>query len=140
LNLFPGLDQRGSDVIRTRGLHEMVHCITRRLPAPPADKDLELGKTGPESLAEMPCVRREPPGGKCSNTHRCRGPRLHKEQRFGHEQVWGDDLNLPAGRIEQLLEHHQAQRVRLIARRAPEDAHRTQGARGVVRGYVRLGR
>jgi hypothetical protein len=40
LNLFPGLDQRGSDVIRTRGLHEMVHCITRRLPAPPADKDL----------------------------------------------------------------------------------------------------
>src|ERR1043166_991543 len=100
---------------------------------PSPDCDFEIGKPGPEPLAEMTCLRQSAGRYGCDTNHGRTLLANPSDTRGGEHRV-GHDLDFIWGGIKQLTEQEKCQFVRLVLGRTSHDENFWNDNRGVSVG------
>src|SRR5262249_46174951 len=120
------------------GLAKLVPVLIESLhQSPAADKDLSLGKLGPQPLAEITGLAQAARRQR-ADANQSGALALRSRDEFGRKHFRRRDFDIPSRWIEQLTKHLKGQLVGLVAGRTAEHAQLSRPRRLTVDGRSRF--
>ena len=133
-HLLACLNHRSPDLISARE-QDTVTIFASCAPSP--DRNLEIGKPGPQPLAEVACLGQSAGRYGCDTNH-SRILLANQGDNLGCKRLVGHNFDFIFGGIKQLPEHEECQFVRFVVGRTSQDGNFRKDNQGALDDRRRL--